>query len=573
MAALINATENAIGYMILRDAIKSNMPIASVAEFSFLQGGPRLPTLESIEMGLLANGENFGNFGNDPERLMANLVGGDTSAFVTRRNYQGTEAWPIIAYAYLGVRKDTLASGSTCEGRRLGVYRFMEWLMTNQVAHRLMNVDYIVPPLSETRRIVLDRFYSQFKCQGTQIYGSPAWDAGRSAALQASLNLSPRLVRVKAGDDDERALVSSLARVYGKGSTGLVQVQAVDDSYAGKDALGLVLGNSTSSSTNQTVTIPLLRVAWGAVYNVPLLNGLVLTLELLRPIYDGTIALWTDSRLVDAQTDPALKQRLLELSGRPIEVIFYPSGSSSDLILRRFLGEQYVVKATPGPSRSPTVLPSSAPSFAPIITQLPTKAPTTTRPSKSPTTARPSKAPTTARPSIAPSTARPSAAPTVSGPTASPTQSPGGVPDTFAPSNAPTWAPSKAPTTARPSRSPTTARPSRSPTTSRPSTSPTLQTAGFSKIVPSTARARGYVSSKSFSIGIVPLLDLIESPTLNLAKIMDANGGNVAPFDSPSYPMALQYSLAAPAQFEASMCLDGTGEFNIAALLCGTTDD
>ena len=83
----------------------------------------------SVGFAMLENGLQFGNNGDDPERLTADLM-----------DAKGGLAWPIATYTYAIIRDgqdyDRLRSGATCE--HVGAtMQFLDWFYTSSLAKQL----------------------------------------------------------------------------------------------------------------------------------------------------------------------------------------------------------------------------------------------------------------------------------------------------------------------------------------------------------------------------------------------------------------------------------------------------
>ena len=100
VASYVLVTPYSIGYSVLGEAQKNQQPMVKLSR----NGVTVEATALSVTYAMMELGLSFGNNGDPPEQLTANI-----------HNAQSIKAWPIAGYTYLVMRKDTLRPGATCE--------------------------------------------------------------------------------------------------------------------------------------------------------------------------------------------------------------------------------------------------------------------------------------------------------------------------------------------------------------------------------------------------------------------------------------------------------------------------
>eukprot|EP00668_Euglena_longa_P026219 GGOE01032811.1.p1 GENE.GGOE01032811.1~~GGOE01032811.1.p1 ORF type:complete len:1138 (-),score=365.29 GGOE01032811.1:18-2984(-) len=116
------------------------------------------PTVLSTTYAVLELGLSFGNNGEDPSHLTSDLS-----------NAQGVDAWPLVGFAYVAVRKDTMRTGATCEHRR-ELVNFFRWFLTSDIVERTLQELSLAPLPSVVRDIVVARLTSDILCNGKSVW-------------------------------------------------------------------------------------------------------------------------------------------------------------------------------------------------------------------------------------------------------------------------------------------------------------------------------------------------------------------------------------------------------------------
>eukprot|EP00668_Euglena_longa_P025675 GGOE01032083.1.p1 GENE.GGOE01032083.1~~GGOE01032083.1.p1 ORF type:complete len:1174 (-),score=330.62 GGOE01032083.1:861-4049(-) len=157
MLSYIMATAFTIGYVVLDDAVMSQLP-----QVKLLKGNAALveATQASVEYAVLELGSDFGNNGDDPAHLTADI-----------HNAPGQHSWPIVGYSYLMMRTQTLRRGATCENVR-AVVHFWNWFWTAEIIPQLLAQHSVSPLPSVVISRVLSRFRDDIQCNGIQVWES-----------------------------------------------------------------------------------------------------------------------------------------------------------------------------------------------------------------------------------------------------------------------------------------------------------------------------------------------------------------------------------------------------------------
>ena len=152
--AYVNRVVGTIAYVSLGDALSTGQNIAALSR----SGTVIRASQDSIKQAMIEKGLDFGNNGDDPRRLTADL-----------HNTIGDNTWPISSYTYFILRKDTLRPGATCANRK-ATLEYLSWFYG---AHEVDAVGKSkgLAALPETvRDTVLGRLRSDMKCNGVIVY-------------------------------------------------------------------------------------------------------------------------------------------------------------------------------------------------------------------------------------------------------------------------------------------------------------------------------------------------------------------------------------------------------------------
>jgi len=155
VAAYVLFTPFTIGYTVLSEANQLDLPVIGLGQNS---GSAVFPTLGSVTAALLDAGSQFGNNGDDPEHMTANL-------FVT----QSSNAWPLCGYTYLVMRKETLREGGT-HSSRLSTSKFWNWFYRSGVVREIAAANSFAMLPDSVRDIVLGRFNRDIKIDGNAVH-------------------------------------------------------------------------------------------------------------------------------------------------------------------------------------------------------------------------------------------------------------------------------------------------------------------------------------------------------------------------------------------------------------------
>ena len=131
LRAYVAKTQYSIGYCTLGEAADSNLPMARLQK----GGAVVAPTASAIDFAVLQKGMDFGNNGEPPERLTADLIGA-----------YGAYSWPICQYTYIVFRKATLRRGAACDHVRAAAAFWLWFWSSDFVADEAMRLGFGMPP-------------------------------------------------------------------------------------------------------------------------------------------------------------------------------------------------------------------------------------------------------------------------------------------------------------------------------------------------------------------------------------------------------------------------------------------
>eukprot|EP00667_Euglena_gracilis_P000913 EG_transcript_913 len=152
ITSFVLTTPYTLGYSMLGDALLAGVRMARLQKPSGLVVAP---SVGSIGHAVLQLGLAFGNNGQDPSRMTADI-----------QNAEGPYAWPIVSYTYLAMRKATLRDGATCDNVR-GTMLFWDWFWNSNVAGQMVSDQAFCPLPAIIRDFVLQRFRRDIQCNGT----------------------------------------------------------------------------------------------------------------------------------------------------------------------------------------------------------------------------------------------------------------------------------------------------------------------------------------------------------------------------------------------------------------------
>eukprot|EP00516_Mucochytrium_quahogii_P007603 CAMPEP_0203751338 /NCGR_PEP_ID=MMETSP0098-20131031/5424_1 /ASSEMBLY_ACC=CAM_ASM_000208 /TAXON_ID=96639 /ORGANISM=" , Strain NY0313808BC1" /LENGTH=653 /DNA_ID=CAMNT_0050641011 /DNA_START=1047 /DNA_END=3005 /DNA_ORIENTATION=- len=293
--AFVMSKSFSIGYSVLAAAQKKG---AHIAQLTRTVGGTAvLPSAVSVSFAVIENGLNFGNNGDDPSRLTADI-----------HNAQGPLAWPIAGYTYFVVRLDTLRRGASCEHRK-ATLDFLRWFYTDPVVADLAAFHGFASLPGEVSGIVLQKLETELRCNGTAVYVPKAEDqvacfvnrafSGVATTVFSVFKLIDDSIKFVVTAKDESVLANQMTQTSDDGNL-LVPV--------------LKIGFKENVEVQSDIkTLPFISIAISPVFN---LCGAVrnnceytntkihVTLETLAKIYSGQVTLWSDPLIIatDATT-------------------------------------------------------------------------------------------------------------------------------------------------------------------------------------------------------------------------------------------------------------------------------
>eukprot|EP00667_Euglena_gracilis_P003896 EG_transcript_3911 len=252
-----------ISYTALQNAVDANLPRAQIWKGTniVVDASVKTTTFALLELGLA-----FGNNGDDPSRLTADL------------NYaRGVNGWPIVTYVYAVLRTKTLRDGATCDNVHETV-AFWQWFLTAGVVQSIAESHYFVQPPAVVRDLVVQRLVFDVMCLNQQVFQAP-----------------PALQVMAAGETIMAQALSELAAVYAIDEPQM-SLQYTAGTLNTSDAVAAALASNQFVAVQQpslapasgTVTLLFAGVAVVVVsqYDV------VLDLPTLVRILDGDITGW-----------------------------------------------------------------------------------------------------------------------------------------------------------------------------------------------------------------------------------------------------------------------------------------
>ena len=112
------------------------------------------PSAASVGLALLDDSFHFGNNGDDPALLTADLRGDPARG-----------AWPIAGLTYLVMRKATLRSGGTCDTVR-ETMQFWVWFWNSKTVQSIARREGFAPLPDALADQVMQRFVTDVTCDG-----------------------------------------------------------------------------------------------------------------------------------------------------------------------------------------------------------------------------------------------------------------------------------------------------------------------------------------------------------------------------------------------------------------------
>eukprot|EP00668_Euglena_longa_P025548 GGOE01031918.1.p1 GENE.GGOE01031918.1~~GGOE01031918.1.p1 ORF type:complete len:1162 (-),score=353.87 GGOE01031918.1:686-3928(-) len=303
VVSYVMSTKYTLGYSELGVALTNNLPMVKLQKAN---GSIVTASITSTDYAVLEMGLSFGNNGDDAARLTADL-----------EDAQGSNAWPIVGYTYLVMRKSTLRSGATCENVRQTV-AFWYWFWTSKVAANIVEEDKFLALPSVVLDVVLSRFVADITCNGQVVYEKTV------------------LVPVNGqGTDLVSELFTTLVNVYSLVDSTVNLTFTADDS-SGYAADTDLVRTMFSASTNSALGAPpngykLIFAGAGLAVisqvNVTL-NGLT-----LAQILQGDITTWLDPAI--AALNPwgvrDANGAIITNTSHQIQLLQGPSASSASL--------------------------------------------------------------------------------------------------------------------------------------------------------------------------------------------------------------------------------------------------
>lgn len=265
VASHVLVTPYAIGYSVLGEAIKNHQPMAKMSK----GGNIITPSALSVEYAVMEMGLSFGNNGDDPKRMTADI-----------QNAQGNMAWPIAGYTYLIMRKDSIRQGATCANVKATVDFWYWFWHSDEVRTLAANLGFATLP-KVVRDVVVSRFIKDIKCKGVVQFQA-------SKKVQLATSGVTEMNGILGKFSDVYALVDRSTEISFTGST------AVDDLEV-KLASDAVVAHTEASHTVAAVNSDTKKLLYaGFSYIMAGQVEAILDAATLQKILDGTITTWLD---------------------------------------------------------------------------------------------------------------------------------------------------------------------------------------------------------------------------------------------------------------------------------------
>lgn len=311
-ADYVAGTPFTISYVVLGEAVAGDL---LVVDFS-VASGTISATEETITAAIVEKGLSFGNNGDDPAHLTA-----DTSGAL------GLNAWPIVGYTYLAMRKDTIRPGASC-ANRLEVMNYWNWFLTSSFVSEISSAEGITSLPTSILTPVLDRFRFDIKCNGVRIYKRIA----RVSAPQfMQYTMSNLVVPQYRGVDFSVSMDLSTREAY--------------QELPGGEDISLVTTGDLKLQPG-VAAIPYANVAIGIIYNLCDPAGTYcdsvavnLDIPILAGLLAGEISRWNDPLLVSRNqwlssvNEDISVQMLLSNDTTMVELLSILSETEGDITL------------------------------------------------------------------------------------------------------------------------------------------------------------------------------------------------------------------------------------------------
>eukprot|EP00667_Euglena_gracilis_P000840 EG_transcript_840 len=152
--AFIMRTPYTLGYAPPGDALGSDIPMARLNRSGVVVEA----STASVQYALLEKGLSFGNNGDSPSHLTADIF-----------NALNPLAWPIASYSYLAVRKATLRPGATCTSVATMMNFWLWFWSSSEVATLASALGFSVLP-EVVRDFAVARFQQDIQCEGSLVW-------------------------------------------------------------------------------------------------------------------------------------------------------------------------------------------------------------------------------------------------------------------------------------------------------------------------------------------------------------------------------------------------------------------
>eukprot|EP00667_Euglena_gracilis_P004671 EG_transcript_4701 len=311
VVSYVMSTAYTFGYSELGIVLTNNLPMVKLQK---TDGSIVSASITSTDYAVLELGLSFGNNGDDSSHLTADL-----------QNAQGANAWPIVGYTYLVMRKNSLRPGASCFNVKATV-NFWYWFWTSSIASRIVGEQHFSALPAVVQQAVLSRFVSDIMCDSQAMYESKVLVAVNGQGTQLLGGLFTTLI-------DVYSLVDS--------SANLTYTTEVSAGYVEDDDLTQSMFVASTNSALSAPTNGYKLVFAGAGLAVISLMNVTLDGATLAGILQGDITTWLDPALAALNpwgiTDSS--GALVTNKSLPIQLLRGPiaSGSSLTSLMTGFL--------------------------------------------------------------------------------------------------------------------------------------------------------------------------------------------------------------------------------------------
>jgi phosphate transport system substrate-binding protein len=268
VASHVLVTPYTIGYATLGEAQKNKQPVAKMKKGTEIVTA----TAASVEYAVMELGLSFGNNGNPPSWLTADI-----------HNAQGNAAWPIAGYTYVIFRKNSIRKGATCDNVKKTV-DFWYWFWHSPEVMKLANFHGFATLPTVVRNVVVGHLKDDIKCKDTLVFTPPKVVTIGAIGVPAMAGLFKKFSSIY-------SVIDSVSKVTFKESAKARRALSTVASDLASNTMVLHTSASHTGAVAQTGTsgtLPFAGVGYLMCGRVPV----ILDAATLGKILDGDIDTW-----------------------------------------------------------------------------------------------------------------------------------------------------------------------------------------------------------------------------------------------------------------------------------------